>query len=302
MGRAALNALVPNPFYGVITDPQATALNGRTVQQHRLLRPMPHFAGANVASSEPPIGNSSYHALQTKWDKRFSHGFSMLAHYTWSKMIDDSSHGSGNISWLGGSTSIQNIWDLDSERSLSAHDVTHRVVLAGVYQLPFGRDRKWASDVNRVADLGRRRMERQRRVLPAERPAPRRHPERRPDLGRHSTPRPRWRPQHLRSHHGPAQQLLQCRRLLAAVVGCPGTTPRTLSYRRPAIRIFDAVLIKEIATRDGERLEIRVEAPNVLNHPVFGDPNTSFGSTAFGQITGTKVGPRQMMIGLKYVF
>jgi hypothetical protein len=302
MGRAALNALVPNPFYGVITDPQATALNGRTIQQHRLLRPMPHFAGANVASSEPPIGNSSYHALQTKWDKRFSHGFNMLAHYTWSKMIDDSSHGSGNISWLGGSTSIQNIWDLDSERSLSAHDVTHRVVLAGVYELPFGRERKWASDLNRVADwvVGGWNIS---GVFSRQSGLPLAVTQnggqiwdgtQRPDLvGDPST-------------SGPITDRLNNYFNVAAfsqpLSDVPGTTPRTLSYRGPAIRIFDAVLIKEIATRDGERLEIRIEAQNVLNHPVFGDPNTSFGSTAFGQITGTKVGPRQMMIGLKYVF
>ena len=135
MGRTALNAAVPNPFYGLITDPQATALNGPTVQRFRLLRPMPHFNGANVATSEPPIGDP-YHALQMKWDKRFSQGFSVLAHYTWSKMIDNGSHSSGNVSWLGGSTSVQNIWDLDAERSLSAHDVAHRVAVAGVWQLP----------------------------------------------------------------------------------------------------------------------------------------------------------------------
>ena len=153
MGRTALNAAVPNPFYGIITDPQATALNGPTVQRFRLLRPMPHFNGANVATSEPPIGDSSYHALQMKWDKRFSQGFSVLAHYTWGKMIDNGSHSSGNVSWLGGSTSIQNIWDLDAERSLSAHDVAHRVAIAGVWQLPFGRERMWGSDWNRVVDL-----------------------------------------------------------------------------------------------------------------------------------------------------
>jgi hypothetical protein len=82
----------------------------------------------------------------------------------------------------------------------------------------------------------------------------------------------------------------------------PGTTPRTLSYRSPAIQIFDAVLMKNVAIRPGQRLEVRIEAQNVLNHPVFGDPNTSFGSTSFGQITGTKVGARQMMFGLKYHF
>ena len=153
MGRTALNAAVPNPFYGLITDPLATALNGPTVQRFRLLRPMPHFNGANVATAEPPIGDSSYHALQMKWDKRFSQGFSVLAHYTWAKMIDNGSHSSGNVSWLGGSTSVQNIWDLDAERSLSAHDVAHRVAVAGLWQLPFGRDRAWGSNWNRVLDL-----------------------------------------------------------------------------------------------------------------------------------------------------
>ena len=82
----------------------------------------------------------------------------------------------------------------------------------------------------------------------------------------------------------------------------PGTTPRTLSYRGPAIQMFDAVLIKNITIRNGQRLEARIEAQNVLNHPVFGDPNTSFGSTSFGQISGTKIGPRQMMFGLKFHF
>ena len=82
----------------------------------------------------------------------------------------------------------------------------------------------------------------------------------------------------------------------------PAPLRGTLSYRSPGIQIFDAVLIKDIAVRDGQRLEVRIEAQNVLNHPIFGDPNTSFGSTAFGQITGTKVGPRQMMLGFKFPF
>jgi len=62
------------------------------------------------------------------------------------------------------------------------------------------------------------------------------------------------------------------------------------------------VLMKNIGIRAGQRLEVRIEAQNVLNHPIFGDPNTSFGSTSFGQITNTKVGARQMMFGLKYHF
>ncbi len=60
--------------------------------------------------------------------------------------------------------------------------------------------------------------------------------------------------------------------------------------------------MKDFTIAAGQRLEVRIEAQNVLNHPVFGDPNTSFGSTSFGQISGVKVGARQMMVGLKYHF
>jgi hypothetical protein len=54
--------------------------------------------------------------------------------------------------------------------------------------------------------------------------------------------------------------------------------------------------------KEGQRFEFRLEAQNVLNHPIFSDPSSSFGSTSFGQITGTKVGPRNVQFGFKYYF
>jgi hypothetical protein len=302
MGRTALNAAVPNPFYGLITDPRATALNGATVQQFRLLRPMPQFNGANVATAEPPIGDSSYHALQMKWDKRFSQGFSFLAHYTWGKMIDNGSHASGNVSWLGGSTSVQNIWDLDSERSLSAHDVSHRLALSGIWQLPFGRERLWGSNWNRVLDLtlggwsvsGVFSRQSGMPLAVTQSSGLIWDGTQRPDLiGDPSTSG---------SIQDRLNNYLNAAAFAQPAPDVPGTTPRTLSFRGPAIQIFDAVIMKSITVRNEQRLEVRIEAQNVLNHPVFGDPNTSFGSTSFGQITGTKVGARQMMVGLKYHF
>ncbi len=91
------------------------------------------YVGMRWDYGEPARGDSNYHALQLKWEKRFSHGLSMLAHYTWSKMIDNVSHSSGHDSWLGGSTSLQNSWDLRGERSLSSHDIACRGVVAGSY-------------------------------------------------------------------------------------------------------------------------------------------------------------------------
>ena len=70
LGRTALQAAVPNPFYGVITDPRAVNLNGPTVQRYRLLRGMPQYDGAS--RSEPNGGDSSYHALQVKVERCLS--------------------------------------------------------------------------------------------------------------------------------------------------------------------------------------------------------------------------------------
>jgi hypothetical protein len=302
MGRTALNAAVPNPFFGVITDPLATSLNGPTVQRFRLLRPMPHFNGASVGTAEPAIGDSSYHALQLKLDKRFSRGFSMLAHYTWGKMIDNVSHSSGNVSWLGGSTSIQNIWDLDAERSLSSHDVAHRLAIAGVWQLPFGRERHWGSSWNRVVDLAlggwslSGTFSRQS-GLPL-------HVTQSGGLIWDGTQRPNLvgDPSTSGSIQSRLNSYFNVDAFSQPLPDVPGTAPRNLNYRGPAIQMFDAVLIKSVGIRDGQRIEFRIEAQNVLNHPIFSDPNTSFGSTSFGQITGTKIGPRQMMFGMKYHF
>ena len=82
----------------------------------------------------------------------------------------------------------------------------------------------------------------------------------------------------------------------------PGSAPRNLSFRGPRINSFDAALLKSFRVTEGQRFEFRLEAQNAFNHPIFADPNGSFGSTSFGQITGTKVGPRNVQLGFKYYF
>jgi hypothetical protein len=82
----------------------------------------------------------------------------------------------------------------------------------------------------------------------------------------------------------------------------PGTSPRNLAFRGPGMSMFDAALLKSFRVTEGQRFEFRLEAQNAFNHPVFSDPNGSFGSTSFGQITGTKVGNRNVQLGFKYYF
>lgn len=303
LGRTQLTSAVPNPFYGIITDPRSQ-LSRSTVQLYRLLRPMPHFDGAGGSYSMPPAADSYYHALQIKWEKRYSHGLTLLTHYTFSKMIDTASHGSGNLSWLGGDTSFQDPLNLRLERALSAHDVKHRGVITFAWEVPIGRGRALGSDWNRWLDALIGGWELSGYVL-LQSGMPLQVTQsggniwngtQRPDLiGDPST-------------SGPIVDRLYRYFNEAAFSKPPidvrGTAPRTLNYRSPAVRSFDAALLKNFRIREGQRFEFRLEAQNAFNHTIFGNPNTSFGSTAFGQITGYQwgAGPRNVQLGMKYYF
>ena len=303
LGRTALNALVPNPFFGQITDTRSP-LSQPTVTRVRTLRPMPHFDGTSVGTAEPARGDSNYHALQVKWEKRYSQGLTMLAHYTFSKMIDNVSHSSGNVSWLGGSTSLQNIWDLRGERALSSHDIPHRVVLTGAYELPFGKGRKFGANWNRAINWAGGGWNLSGVAL-FQAGAPLQVTQaggaiwdgtQRPNLiGDPSTT-------------GTVQDRINNYFNRAAfaqpLADVPGTASRNLNYRGPGIKTLDAALLKNIFVREGHRFELRLEANNLTNTPMFGDPAASFGAVNFGQITGLRngVGPRNMQFGLKYYF
>lgn len=300
-GRTVLSSSVPNPFYGQITDPRSQ-LSRPTVQLFRLLRPMPHFDGASVGTAEPPAADSYYHGLQIKWEKRYSQGLTMLAHYTWSKMIDNSSHGSGNLNWLGGGTSLQYPLNLRLERSLSAHDVAHRAVITAAWELPIGSGRKLGTGWNRWLDAlfggwqlsGMALLQSGMPLQVTQSGGNIWNGTQRPNLlGDPSTSG---------SVVSRLNRWFNEKAFSQPPIDVPGTAPRTLNYRGPAIKTLDAALNKSFRVREGQRFEFRIEAQNATNTPVFSDPNTSFGSTAFGQITGTKVGPRNVQLGMKYYF
>jgi outer membrane receptor protein involved in Fe transport len=87
------------------------------------------------------IANSSYNALQTSLRKRFSHGLSFLASYTWSHSIDDVSSfnitGSASQPVAGENDLAQNPFDLAAERGPSMFDARNRFVLSYQWSIPF---------------------------------------------------------------------------------------------------------------------------------------------------------------------
>jgi hypothetical protein len=81
-----------------------------------------------------------------------------------------------------------------------------------------------------------------------------------------------------------------------------GNAPRYLNVYGPKLNMLDAALLKDWSITEHKKLEFRIEATNLRNHPIFGQPGTTFGASGFGQITGTKVGSRAAQGSLKFIF
>jgi len=96
---------------------------------------------APVTNWDRSAGQSQYHGLQVKVERRLARDFSFLTAYTWSKSIDTGSSGYGSTE----NTSLQNPFDPNSSRSVSGFDIPHVFSTAVVYGLPFGRGKSWLS-------------------------------------------------------------------------------------------------------------------------------------------------------------
>ncbi len=128
---------------------QIPLVNGRgpTVAS-QTLRPFPQFG--NITRLSPDWGNSSYHSMNLKLEKRYSQGFNLLTNYTWAKFIDDVE---SNAELGGGAGNGYQHIDLRSlNKGLSGSDIRHRLAASSVYDLPFGQGRRWAIP-NKVLDL-----------------------------------------------------------------------------------------------------------------------------------------------------
>ncbi len=117
-----LNTVVPNPFYGVITDP-SSILSKSTIQQGYLLRAYPQFLNFELLNSG--WGRSIYQAGQFTLEHRLGRGLSFLLGYTYSKSMD-------NVGESGTSASIQDNGCHKCEWSIADLDQTNVVRLSSV--------------------------------------------------------------------------------------------------------------------------------------------------------------------------
>ena len=274
-----LGAQAPNPFYPLLPG---TSLSGSNTSRSQLLRPYPHFIGISNDSNQ---GYSWYHSMQTRFEKRFSAGYTFNLSWTWSKFME--------------ATGYLNETDPMPERVISDLDRPHRLVLTGVYELPFGKGRKWGAHMpgalNRL--LGGWQLS---NLFQYQSGAP---------LGFGNSifvgdlkqiPLPAGERTISRWFNIAAGFETNSQRQL-------GSNIRTMPTRFSGIRgdglnnwDFSVVKITDI----GERLKLhfRSEFINAFNHAQFGDPNTSPSSTAFGRVTTETSLPRTIQFALKLVF
>ncbi len=132
-----LNRVVQNPFFGVL--PPATNLGRQTVTLGQLLLPRPWLTG--LTQTWGTMAHSSYHALQTKFRKRYAGGLQFLVAYTWSKTLDDFSSVAGFLGEQNPGYTNNNRRDLD--KSLSSLHLPHNLAINYQWELPFGKGRRW---------------------------------------------------------------------------------------------------------------------------------------------------------------
>jgi hypothetical protein len=313
-----LTSYVTNPFASVnggpISDPNST-LSSPTVQAVELELPYPQYPGG-VTTDVPPTASAIYNALQLTASKHYSNGLELLVSYTWSKSIDSSSTYDTNVAWLGnyGSNSGYALSDPNKpylERGLSTFDVPQMLKFSYSYDLPIGHGKALLGNMPRVLDaiVGGWKTNGIWEIHSG-----------RPlsfFTANGGTSLPTYGPQlpnlvgtPKRSHGSDSYwinnyfsnpQVIQVPD--AYTLGNAGRT--TSSIRTPTSFTSDLSIAKQFlisSAREGVHLELRLEAENAFNHPVFGTPDTYAGDPDFGAINYLAVGPRQCQLALKVTF
>ncbi len=256
------------------------------------------------------IANSSYNALESSLRKRFSHGLSFLASYTWSHSIDDVSSfnitGSASQPVAGENDLAQNPFDLAAERGRSMFDSRQRFVLSYQWSLPFLQHSSnwyghifgdWQLNGIMTAMSGGpfTVFDSNDVSLQGQAPEITGFSANRPNLIGNPNSGPRT-PQEW-FNVGAFQQLQPDPLGRFEVFGDEGRNV----VQGPGYVNWDLSAFKNIRVAESKELQFRGELFNVLNHTNFRLPVSDIESPTFGQIQ-SDVSPRVIQVALKFLF
>jgi hypothetical protein len=295
---AALLKKVPNPYFGQI--PRSSSLGDPTIPAGQLLKPYPRFT--TVSFFRNNVGNTNYNALEVSLEKRFSRGLSILASYTYSKLIDEASSVFDATIFTGpiANFPVADSFNRKLERDVSSGDIPHNYVFSTSYALPLGTGHTlnpggfvgaiaqgWeisgilmlqsglplavsqATNFNAFAGFGTQRPNR---------------------IGNPAMP----------GSQRAVAQWFDTSAFAIAPQFALGTSSRN-PVRGPGYKDADIALIKRTPIRERANLEFRAEFFNVSNTPPLGSPNLVLGTPGFGSITSAG-DPRVIQFALKLNF
>jgi len=221
--------------------------------------------------------------------------------FTGQKLIDNYSI----ISNVGNNSGIQNLYNMQGEKAVSANDISRALVVSAVYNLPFGRGQKFGSGWNRFEDalFGGWQFN---GILTEQTGFPLAVSTQNTSNSGNSVLRPNNNGQNA-TLNGPIINRLGGY-FNTSVFSQPapftfGNTGRTLpNVRAPGLHNLDFSLFKSFRVTERLRAELRGEAFNLLNQVVFSAPNTVLTSGQFGVISNQSNTPREIQVALKLVF
>ncbi len=131
-----LTTNLPNPFRGLMPPGATSSFVGALMARERFLRPFPHFDAVNASRFD---GYSWYHSMQANLERRFARGYTIGASYTFSKFMQATETLVTNAP-----RPVEVISDLDRP---------HRLVVNGIWELPFGRGKAFGANWSRPANF-----------------------------------------------------------------------------------------------------------------------------------------------------
>jgi len=278
---APLNVQVTNPFYGVLPS-TSTQGSSAKIAESSLLTPFPLFGSVNTINL--PIGQIAYNSMQNRLTRRFSHGLTIHADFTWAKQFNQ--------------TIFVNAADSQPARREDLQPNLY-FTFAGSYRIPtplaqhlLAREILGGWEVNLVTRV-------QNGILVT-------NPSNAYLIGdaRQGNVRSRSKIFNTCYLNTAGQPVLTA----SSVTGCTSSGQQPVfqqlpssfvlsnvnsSIGIPGIRIpitplQDVSLFKTFTFHEGATFEIRGEFFNVFNSANFAGPNTSLGSAAFGSETLTQ--------------
>ena len=306
------NPAVYYPGFDSSGNPLSTENN---VNQRRL------YSGCTLA--QPPtacvygsvgeiagVANSSYNALESSLRKRFGHGLSFLASYTYSKSIDDVSSfnitGSASQPVAGENDLAQNPLNLPAERGRSMFDARHRLVLSYQWSVPFWRQAhtwyehalgNWQFNgiVTLMSGTPFTVFDPADVSLEGSAPEISGFSSNRPNLIGNPNSGPHTAQQWFNT--STFQRLTQDPNSPVEQFGNEGRNV----VQGPGYSNWDFSALKNIHVTEGKEFQFRAELFNFWNHTNLGLPNNDISSPTFGSIH-SDLGPRVIQVALKFLF